>query len=101
MAVETSEVRQILNYLTRQKQLIRLTNGRYLTPAALTTIKVRVQRAINDRGKMRLSDSKDVLGYGRMGAVPVLDYLDHIGFTIRNGNERVLKETIGRETAIL
>jgi selenocysteine-specific elongation factor len=101
MAVETSEVRQILNYLTRQKQLIRLTNGRYLTPAALATIKSRVQRAIDDRGPMRLSDCKDVLGYGRMGAAPVLDYLDHIGFTIRNGNERMLKEPLGRETAIL
>jgi selenocysteine-specific elongation factor len=101
MAVETSEVRQILNYFTRQKQLIRLTNGRYLTPAALATIKVRVQRAIDDRGTMRLSDSKNVLGYGRMGAAPVLDYLDHIGFTIRNGNERMLKESIGSETAIL
>ena len=101
MAVETSEVRQVLDYLTRQKQVIRLTNGRYLTPAALKTIKARVQRAIRDQGTIRLSDSKDVLGYGRMGAAPVLDYLDHIGFTIRKGNERVLKESIGRETTIL
>jgi selenocysteine-specific elongation factor len=90
-----------LNYLTRQNQLIRLNNGRYLTSAALETIKARVRRAIDDQGRLRLSDSKDVLGYGRMGAVPVLDYLDQIGFTMRNGNERVLKETIGREAAIL
>ena len=85
MAVETSEVRQVLNYLTRQKQLIRLTNGRYLTPAALTTIKVtRPTRHPTISGTIRLSDSKDVLGYGRMGAVHrFLDYLDHIGFTIR------------------
>jgi selenocysteine-specific elongation factor len=100
MAVETSEVRQILNYLTRQKQLIRLTNGRYLTPVALETIKARVRRAIDDRGAMRLSDSKDILGYGRMGAVPVFDYLDQIGFTARRGNERVLKEADRREPAL-
>jgi selenocysteine-specific elongation factor len=100
MAVETAEGRQILNYLTRQKQLIRLTNGRYLTPAALATIKARVRRVIDDRGVMRLSDSKDILGYGRMGAVPVFDYLDQIGFTVRRGNERVLKEANRREPAL-
>jgi selenocysteine-specific elongation factor len=101
MAVETSEVRQLLNYLTRKKQLIRLNNGRYLTPAALTTIKARVRHAIDARGTLRLSDSKDVLGYGRMGAVPVFDYLDQIGFTVRRGNERVLKEAARREPSLL
>jgi hypothetical protein len=49
---------------------------------------------------MRLSDSKDILGYGRMGAVPVFDYLDQIGFTARRGNERVLKEADRREPAL-
>jgi selenocysteine-specific elongation factor len=98
--VEKAEVRQILNYLTRGGHLIRLSNGRYLTPAALETIKERVRCAITARGRLKLSDSKALLGYGRMGAVPVFDYLDQIGFTLRRGNERVLKEATGREPAI-
>jgi hypothetical protein len=100
IAVEKAEVRQILNYLTRSKHIIRLSNGRYLTPEALETIKDRVRSSINARGRLKLSDSKAVLGYGRMGAVPVFDYLDQIGFTVRRGNERVLKEAVPREPAI-
>lgn len=98
--VEKAEIRQILNYLTRGGLLIRLSNGRYLTPAALETIKDHVRAAITARGRFKLSDSKALLGYGRMGAVPVLDYLDQIGFTVRRGNERILKETARREPAI-
>jgi selenocysteine-specific elongation factor len=100
ISVEKAEVRQILNYLTRTGHLIRLSNGRYLTPAALETIKDRVRGAITARGRLKLSDSKALLGYGRMGAVPVFDYLDQIGFTVRRGNERRLKEQALREPAI-
>jgi selenocysteine-specific elongation factor len=100
ISAEKAEVRQILNYLTRGGHLVRLSNGRYLTPAALETIKDRVRSAITARGRFKLSDSKAVLGYGRMGAVPVLDYLDQIGFTVRRDNERRLKEAARREPAI-
>ena len=98
--VEKAEVRQILNYLIRNGHLIRLKNGRYLTPAALETIKERVRGAITARGRLKLSDSIALLGYGRMGAVPVFDYLDQIGFTVRRGNERILQETARHEPAI-
>ena len=101
MPAEKAEIRQILNYLTRDGHLIRLSNGRYLTPAALETIMDRVQRAITAQGRLKLSDSTALLGYGRMGAVPVFDYLDQIGFTVRRGNERVLKEAPRREPALL
>ena len=98
--MEKAEVRQILNYLIRNGHLIRLKNGRYLTPAALETIKERVRGAITARGRLKLSDSIALLGYGRMGAVPVFDYLDQIGFTVRRGNERILQETARHEPAI-
>ena len=68
---------------------------------ALETIKNLVGHAIIKKGALRLSDAKEVLGYGRMGAVPVLDYLDQIGFTVRKGNTRILKETRPHETATL
>lgn len=101
MAVEKAEVSQALSYLSRQKQVIRLSNGRYLTPSALAKIKERVGRIIADQGAFRLADCKAALGYGRTGAVPVLHYLDHIGFTTRQGNERVLKEATAHGIALL
>jgi hypothetical protein len=48
---------------------------------------------------MDVADSKETLGYGRTVGVPVLEYLDAIGFTCRQENERVLKkeEVVNRQ----
>ncbi len=101
VAIAKAELQKVLSYLVRQQKMIRLNNGRFLTPAALETIKARIRHQIRHQGGLRLADSKGLLGYGRMGAVPVFEYLDQVGFTIRQGNERVLKEKTNGEPAVL
>ena len=101
VAVAKAELQKVLAYLVHQKKMVRLNNGRFLTPAALETIKDRIRHQIRRQGGLRLADSKELLGYGRMGAVPVFEYLDQVGFTIRQGNERVLKEKTNGEPAVL
>jgi len=86
-----NEIQRLLDYLHTQKKLIRLNNRRYLTPQSMEKIKERVRQVIMNKGNLTLSDSKEILGYGRTVGVPVLEYLDSIGFTCRQRNERVLK----------
>ena len=81
----------LIAFLIAQKQLVHLSDNRFLWAGALETIKSRVKTAIERKGRITLTDSKDILGYGRWGGAPVFDYLDKIGFTARIGNERVLK----------
>lgn len=87
-----SEVERLLDYLSRKQQLTCLNNRRFLSPRALEEIKGRVRDFILQKGSMHPGDSAKLLGYGRMGAVPVLEYLDKIGFTFRKGDDRLLKE---------
>lgn len=86
-----NDVQRLLDYLCVQKRLIRLNNGRFLSPQAIAEIKERVREVIIEKGSLTLADSKKILGYGRTIAVPVLEHLDMIGFTRRDGNARVLK----------
>jgi selenocysteine-specific elongation factor len=90
-----NEIQRLLDYLLNQKRLIRLNNGRFLTPRAMEQIKDRVRKVIMQKGRLTLADSKEILGYGRTVGVPVLEYLDAIGFTCRQENERVLKRKEG------
>ncbi|MBU2521880.1 MAG: selenocysteine-specific translation elongation factor [Proteobacteria bacterium] len=83
-------IQKLLDYLYAQKKLIRLNNRRFLTPQAMEQIKEKIKQVIIRKGGLTLADSKDILGYGRSGGVPVLEYLDEIGFTRRNGNGRAL-----------
>jgi len=86
-----NEVQRLLDYLHTQKSLIRLNNRRYLTPQTMEHIKERVQQIIMKKGCLTLADSKEILGYGRTVGVPVLEHLDSIGFTRRQGDRRALK----------
>jgi len=85
-----NEILRLLDFLCAQDRLIRLRNDRFLTPEALEQIKEGVRRIIRNKGRLTLADMKEIVGYGRTVGVPVLDYLDAIGFTRREGNERVL-----------
>ena len=88
---EKETIRKLLNYLDNRKKLIRLNDQRFLSLDALDEIKGRVVQFIHEKGCVRLSDCKDILGYGRWGGVHVFDYLDEIGFTTRVGDKRVLR----------
>ncbi|WP_373501009.1 SelB C-terminal domain-containing protein [Desulfococcus sp.] len=84
------DVEKLLGYLARQHRLVRLNNDRFLSPEALEEIMGRVRAAISCRGHITANDCNAILGYGRTGALPVLEYLDEIGFTERRGNDRML-----------
>ncbi|WP_207692216.1 SelB C-terminal domain-containing protein [Desulfonema limicola] len=88
-----NEVEKLLYYLSRNQKLACLNNQRFVSLYGVEKIKDLIQAAILEKGSISLKDSKDLLGYGRYGAVPVFEYLDEIGFTFRQGDERVLKKS--------
>ena len=85
-----SSSQRLLEYLHNKNRLICLDNGRFISIEAMEQIKERVKRVIEKNGKLAIGDCKDVLGYGRTVGFSVFDYLDSIGFTRRQGDERVL-----------
>lgn len=87
-----NEIQRLLDYLHARKRLICLNNRRFLTPHAMERIKKKVRELIKKNGKLTIGDCKAIMGYGRTVGIPVLDYLDSIGFTVRQGDKRVLKE---------
>ena len=90
-AINKTEIQRILDFMCKEKKLVRLRDNRFLSVEALEEIKMRVHKAIQEKGGITLGDSTDILGYGRWGGAPVFDYLDKIRFTTRVGNERQLR----------
>jgi len=85
-----NEIQRLLDYLHNKNRLIRLNNRRFISILAMEQIKKRVKNVIEKNGKLAIGDCKDVLGYGRTVGFSVFEYLDSIGFTSRQGDERVL-----------
>ncbi len=86
------EVQKIADYLTAQKTLVRLRDGRYMTREALEEVKEIVRTKILRDGSVTIADCTALFGFGRTRGISILDYLDSIGMTIRVGDRRVLSE---------
>ncbi|ROQ93201.1 selenocysteine-specific translation elongation factor [Desulfosoma caldarium] len=86
------EVQKLVDYLTAQKTLVRLRDGRYMTRKALEQIKERVRDKILRDGSLTIADCSQLFGFGRTRGISILDYLDSIGMTMRVGDRRVLSD---------
>lgn len=93
---DRSRIKEILEFLCNKEQLIRLESDKYISREAMEQIKERVETTIHLNGKLHLTDSKEILGYGRTKGACIFDYLDAIGFTCREGNDRLLAQQSAR-----
>lgn len=91
--IDKKTIQKHLDYLKGQGKLVILGDKRFLTVEALEEAKRRVEKVITTKGSFTIPDCKETLGYGRTVAIRVLEYLDTIGFTRRQGDERVLMKT--------
>ncbi len=57
----------------------------------ITNAKAQIKQYLAEKGAMTVSQFRDLVGTTRKYAVPILEYLDRIGFTHRVGDERVLR----------
>ena len=89
---DRSRIKEILEFLCNNEQLIRVASDKYISREAMEQIKERVETTIHLNGRLHLTDSKDILGYGRTKGACIFDYLDTIGFTCREGNDRLLAQ---------
>ncbi|MEJ2717939.1 MAG: selenocysteine-specific translation elongation factor, partial [Deltaproteobacteria bacterium] len=84
------DVETVLDHLHTQNKLVRLNDDRFLATEALEEIKHKVTDLIRRKGSLSIHDCREIFGYGRTRALPILDYLDDIGLTSRMGDVRVL-----------
>ncbi|HOS97783.1 MAG TPA: selenocysteine-specific translation elongation factor [Deltaproteobacteria bacterium] len=87
---ETRGIRRSMDFLLSRGDMVRLSNERFLSQKGLDEIKERVRAWICRNGCLTPADCAGVFGYGRTAGVPVIEYLDSVGFTARRGNDHVL-----------
>lgn len=60
----------------------------------IARITARVEAHLRENGRMTAADFRDLLGTSRKYAVPLLEWLDARGVTIRNGDYRTLRKPL-------
>ncbi len=73
--------------------LVSIGGGIVLHRDAIATAKDRLRAHIEAAGAVTASDAKELLGSTRKYVIPLLEHLDQTGFTLRQGDRRVLRNT--------
>ena len=89
----TKEFDKTIDILLEQQIVIAVDRKIYFHADAIAEAKRRITEFVNGEGQGRLESvkMKYILDTTRKYALPILDYMDQVGFTRRSGNTRFLK----------
>ena len=83
-----ARVEKAVNLLAERAILVRLDERLRIHRDALEAAKQVVLRLFAQKPRFSTMEFRDALGVSRKYAVPVLDYLDRVRFTVRSGHDR-------------
>jgi selenocysteine-specific elongation factor len=94
-----SAVPELLMLLCDEERLVEINPRLYLDEAATVELRRRVVAKLNDEGSLTMADLRDLLATTRKYAVPIGEYLDRTGLTVRDGDTRRLGPISSKSTA--
>jgi selenocysteine-specific elongation factor len=97
-AKHRKSVRPLVNLAVSDGELIEVGNGIYLHTEVEERLRDQLRTAFDGQQEMTVSELKDVVGTTRKYAVPICEYLDRIGFTLRVGDRRRLSDSVRKAT---
>jgi selenocysteine-specific elongation factor len=83
-----ARVEKVMGLLAEQSVLVRLDARTFIHRDALESAKKVVLRLFAQQPAFSTMAFRDALGVSRKYAVPLLDYLDRVRFTVRSGHDR-------------
>jgi len=82
----------LLNVLESRGQVVRVSADLYLSSAALDNAKTALTNQLTARSEITAAGFRDLLGISRKTAIPLLEYFDRTGLTLRVGDVRKLRK---------
>lgn len=90
LSIDPKQMEEVMGFLTRQGKLIKIKDDVYATDAMVSRLKDKVREFITKNASLAPADMKLIVGVSRKYAIPYLEYLDRIRFTVRVENVRKL-----------
>jgi len=87
-----AEVEQLLVLLEHDGGVVRLRDGVLLLATTFEDAQAKIRAHCVESGSLSPADVKRLVGATRKYAIPLLEHLDQIGFTRRQGDVRVLRD---------
>jgi selenocysteine-specific elongation factor len=91
LGVSRPKLAEVLRVMERERTVVRVTPDLYFLRESIDTVKRELQRHLSDRSDITPATFRDLFGTTRKYAIPLLEFLDREGITVRVGDTRRLK----------
>ena len=95
LRLDTKALRDATGLLLAGKKLVKITEEILMHEENLALLRGKVSDFLKGGAKMGMADFKEISGVSRKYSVPLLEYFDRSGLTIRVGDQRVLRRSGG------
>lgn len=85
------EGEEIRRYLQKTGVIVEVSDDLFFHKDAISRARELIREYILEHGSITSGQARDLLGSSRKFVIPLLEYLDAQGFTVRKGNERFLQ----------
>jgi selenocysteine-specific elongation factor len=86
-----ASVMEVLGVMERQRTLVRVSPELYFLADAIASVKSAIHECLLTKNELTPAGFRDLLGTSRKYTIPLLEYLDREGITVRIGDVRRLK----------
>jgi selenocysteine-specific elongation factor len=90
-AKDLKQVRSLLDLLEKEGQLVRVNEDLYFSANFISEVKQKVVQFVQREGGLTPSQFHEITGSSRKYNIPLLEYFDRVRFTMRVGDQRVLR----------
>jgi selenocysteine-specific elongation factor len=94
-AVPRNRLSEVLRLLEREGSVVRITTDMYFLASSIEQLRATLVKFLTEKGEMNAAAFRDLIGSSRKYTIPLLEYFDRAGVTIRIGDFRKLKAPTG------
>jgi selenocysteine-specific elongation factor len=89
--VPRNRLSEVIRLLEREGSVVRITTDMYFLASSIEQLRATLVRFLGEKGEMNAAAFRDLIGSSRKYTIPLLEYFDRAGLTIRIGDIRKLK----------
>jgi selenocysteine-specific elongation factor len=86
-----NRLNEVIRLLERDGSVVRVTSDMYFLSSAIDQLRTTLSKFLTEKGEMTAAAFRDLIGSSRKYTIPLLEYFDRDGLTIRVGDVRRLK----------
>ena len=91
--VSRQRLTEVIRLLERDGSVIRVTTDMYFLASSIEQLRATLKNYLTDKGEMTAASFRDLINSSRKYTIPLLEYFDRDGLTIRIGDVRRLKSS--------